>query len=242
MQKAIRTSCNAQKPIRIAVDGFSSTGKSTLAKDLARECNYLYIDTGAMYRTITLAMLREGIERPESLTEGEIEAFLNRHKVGFAQTEEGGQPQVTLDGVTVGNAIREPRVAEMVSTVAALPAVRVALVAQQRAIAEGVSVVMDGRDIGTVVFPDAEVKIFMTASPSVRAQRRYEELQEKGIAASYEAVLENLTKRDKADQDRVCDPLRKAEDAVEIDNSELNREQQLTQALTLVRARVAVEA
>lgn len=226
-----------KRGLTIAIDGLSSCGKSTFAKALAQELGYIYVDTGAMYRAVTLAFLRAGIQTPEQLSETEIESFLSKHTVSFV-CEEGKAPVVTLDGEPLGDEIRGSAVSSLVSPVAALPAVRRAMVAQQRVLGCEGGVVMDGRDIGQTVFPNAELKIFMVASDTVRAQRRFDELKAKGIAATYEEVLGNLRQRDQIDQTRVCDPMRKAPDAIELDNSEMTPAQQMEWILPIVQERL----
>lgn len=226
-----------KRGLTIAIDGLSSCGKSTFAKALAQELGYIYVDTGAMYRAVTLAFLRAGIQTPEQLSETEIESFLSKHTVSFV-CEEGKAPVVTLDGEPLGDEIRGSAVSSLVSPVAALPAVRRAMVAQQRILGCEGGVVMDGRDIGQTVFPNAELKIFMVASDTVRAQRRFDELKAKGIAATYEEVLGNLRQRDQIDQTRACDPMRKAPDAIELDNSEMTPAQQMEWILPIVQERL----
>ena len=226
-----------KRGLTIAIDGLSSCGKSTFAKALAQELGYIYVDTGAMYRAVTLAFLRAGIQTPEQLSETEIESSLSKHTVSFV-CEEGKAPVVTLDGEPLGDEIRGSAVSSLVSPVAALPAVRRAMVAQQRILGRGGGVVMDGRDIGQTVFPNAELKIFMVASDTVRAQRRFDELKAKGIAATYEEVLGNLRQRDQIDQTRACDPMRKAPDAIELDNSEMTPAQQMEWILPIVQERL----
>ncbi len=226
-----------KRGLTIAIDGLSSCGKSTFAKALAQELGYIYVDTGAMYRAVTLAFLRAGIQTPEQLSETEIESFLSKHTVSFV-CEEGKAPVVTLDGEPLGDEIRGNAVSSLVSPVAALPAVRRAMVAQQRILGREGGVVMDGRDIGQTVFPNAELKIFMVASDTVRAQRRFDELKAKGIAATYEEVLGNLRQRDQIDQTRACDPMRKAPDAIELDNSEMTPAQQMEWILPIVQERL----
>ena len=226
-----------KRGLTIAIDGLSSCGKSTFAKALAQELGYIYVDTGAMYRAVTLAFLRAGIQTPEQLSETEIESFLSKHTVSFV-CEEGKAPVVTLDGEPLGDEIRGSAVSSLVSPVAALPAVRRAMVAQQRVLGCEGGVVMDGRDIGQTVFPNAELKIFMVASDTVRAQRRFDELKAKGIAATYEEVLDNLRQRDQIDQTRACDPMRKAPDAIELDNSEMTPAQQMEWILPIVQERL----
>ena len=226
-----------KRGLTIAIDGLSSCGKSTFAKALAQELGYIYVDTGAMYRAVTLAFLRAGLQNPEQLSETEIEAFLSKHTVSFV-SEAGKAPVVTLDGKALGDEIRGSAVSSLVSPVAALPAVRRAMVAQQRILGREGGVVMDGRDIGQTVFPNAELKIFMVASDTVRAQRRFDELKAKGIAATYEEVLGNLRQRDQIDQTRACDPMRKAPDAIELDNSEMTPAQQMEWILPIVQERL----
>ena len=226
-----------KRGLTIAIDGLSSCGKSTFAKALAQELGYIYVDTGAMYRAVTLAFLRAGIQTPEQLSETEIESFLSKHTVSFV-CEEGKAPVVTLDGEPLGDEIRGNAVSSLVSPVAALPAVRRAMVAQQRILGREGGVVMDGRDIGQTVFPNAELKIFMVANDTVRAQRRFDELKAKGIAATYEEVLGNLRQRDQIDQTRACDPMRKAPDAIELDNSEMTPAQQMEWILPIVQERL----
>lgn len=226
-----------KRGLTIAIDGLSSCGKSTFAKALAQELGYIYVDTGAMYRAVTLAFLRAGIQTLEQLSETEIESFLSKHTVSFV-CEEGKAPVVTLDGEPLGDEIRGSAVSSLVSPVAALPAVRRAMVAQQRVLGHEGGVVMDGRDIGQTVFPNAELKIFMVASDTVRAQRRFDELKAKGIAATYEEVLGNLRQRDQIDQTRACDPMRKAPDAIELDNSEMTPAQQMEWILPIVQERL----
>lgn len=226
-----------KRGLTIAIDGLSSCGKSTFAKALAQELGYIYVDTGAMYRAVTLAFLRAGIQTPEQLSETEIESFLSKHTVSFV-CEEGKAPVVTLDGEPLGDEIRGSAVSSLVSPVAALPTVRRAMVAQQRILGREGGVVMDGRDIGQTVFPNAELKIFMVASDTVRAQRRFDELKAKGIAATYEEVLGNLRQRDQIDQTRACDPMRKAPDAIELDNSEMTPAQQMEWILPIVQERL----
>ena len=211
--------------ISIAIDGYSSTGKSTLARQLARELGYIYIDTGAMYRAVTLFALREGLigEEPD---EAALEKRLAGLEVGFERNGETGRSEVTLEGKNVEGEIRNLDVSRHVSQVAALRAVREKLVAQQQAMAAQGGVVMDGRDIGTVVLPGADLKIFMTASPEIRANRRYKELLDRGEQVRYEEVLQNVRDRDYIDSNREISPLRKAQDAIEFDNSDMGMEEQ----------------
>lgn len=215
------------KKITIAIDGYSSCGKSTMAKNLAREIGYIYIDTGAMYRAVTLYALRRGqITVNRTVKSIELEREMPLITVSFTINRETGQPDTLLNGENVEQQIRTMEVSNNVSQIAALPFVREALVAQQQRMGANKGVVMDGRDIGTVVFPDAELKIFVTASAEVRAQRRFDELKAKGISADYSDILKNVQERDYIDSHREVSPLRKASDAIELDNSQLTIDQQ----------------
>ncbi len=209
------------KRIVIAVDGYSSCGKSTMAKDLAKEIGYTYIDSGAMYRAVTLYCLQNGLFNGETINEEQLSVSLDSIDITFKINKETGRPDTYLNGVNVEKEIRGMEVANHVSSIAAIGFVRKAMVAKQQAMGNAKGVVMDGRDIGTVVFPQAELKIFVTASPEVRAQRRLDELAAKGESATFEEVLENVKKRDMIDTTRAESPLRKAEDALELDNSYL---------------------
>lgn len=215
------------KKITIAIDGYSSCGKSTMAKNLAREIGYIYIDTGAMYRAVTLYALRRGqITVNRTVKSIELEREMPLITVSFTINRETGQPDTLLNGENVEQQIRTMEVSNNVSQIAALPFVREALVAQQQRMGANKGVVMDGRDIGTVVFPDAELKIFVTASAEVRAQRRFDELKAKGLPANYDDILKNVQERDYIDSHREVSPLRKAPDAIELDNSQLTIDQQ----------------
>jgi cytidylate kinase len=207
------------KKIVIAIDGFSSSGKSTMAKDLAKEIGYTYIDTGAMYRAVTLYCIRTKLIENGRIDEKALQESLSDIRLTFRLNKDTGRPETCLNGVNVEKEIRSMEVADRVSSVAALGFVRRELVAKQQEMGKAKGIVMDGRDIGTVVFPDAELKIFVTASPEVRAERRMEELIAKGEKASYEEVLENVKKRDYIDSTREESPLRQAEDALVLDNS-----------------------
>ena len=217
----------------IAIDGHSSCGKSTLAKELAAALNYTYIDSGAMYRAVTLYFLEHQIDYSNTAA---VKTALQNIQIAFT----GGAKGVTtfLNGKDVEREIRQMRVSESVSQVSAISAVRRAMVQQQQALGQESGVVMDGRDIGTVVFPQAELKIFLTASIDIRAQRRYEELKAKGEIVDLETIKKNLSERDHIDSTREDSPLRQAEDAVLIDNSHLTRAEQLLIALDLVQERV----
>lgn len=215
------------KKITIAIDGYSSCGKSTMAKNLAREIGYIYIDTGAMYRAVTLyALRRDQITVNRTVKSIELEREMPLITVSFTINRETGQPDTLLNGENVEQQIRTMEVSNNVSQIAALPFVREALVAQQQRMGANKGVVMDGRDIGTVVFPDAELKIFVTASAQVRAQRRFDELKAKGLPANYDNILKNVQERDYIDSHREVSPLRKAPDAIELDNSQLTIDQQ----------------
>ena len=210
------------KKIIIAIDGFSSCGKSTMAKDLAKEIGYIYIDSGAMYRAVTLYCIENNLFDAENHINEE--SLMNQMKdihITFQLNAETQRPMTFLNGVNVEDKIRSLAVSSRVSPVAALGFVRKALVEQQQAMGKEKGIVMDGRDIGTAVFPDAELKIFVTASAEIRAQRRYDELKAKGQEASFEDILHNVEERDRIDQSREVSPLRKADDAILLDNSHL---------------------
>jgi cytidylate kinase len=207
------------KKIIVAIDGFSSCGKSTMAKDLARTVGYTYIDSGAMYRAVTLYVLRNGLFREGKVNEERLRAVIDRLEISFRVHPETGDTATYLNGENVENAIRQMEVATWVSQVAAIGLVRRALVAAQQAMGQAKGIVMDGRDIGTVVFPEAELKIFVTASAEVRAQRRVDELRARGQAVSFEEVLANVRQRDHIDMTRSDSPLYKANDAIELDNT-----------------------
>lgn len=210
------------RKITIAIDGFSSCGKSTMAKDLAREVGYVYVDTGAMYRSVTLFAMRNGLFGDDgSLLTDELQNRMGEINISFKINKETGHPDTYLNGENVEQQIRTMEVSAHVSQVAALPFVRAALVAQQQAMGKEKGIVMDGRDIGTTVFPDAELKIYVTASAEVRAQRRFDELRGKGMAADYNTILANVKERDYIDSHREVSPLRKADDAIELDNSHM---------------------
>ena len=210
------------RKIVIAIDGYSSCGKSTMAKDLAREIGYIYVDTGAMYRSVTLFAMRNGLfNADDTIKTDELEARMGEINISFKLNEQTGRPDTYLNGERVEDEIRTIEVSHHVSPIAALPFVRAALVANQQAMGREKGIVMDGRDIGTVVFPDAELKVFVTASAEVRAQRRYDELKAKGMDADYNDILKNVEKRDYIDSHREVSPLRKADDALELDNSHM---------------------
>lgn len=214
------------KKIVIALDGHASCGKSTMAKDLAREIGYTYIDTGAMYRAVTWYCLQNGFFRGDTIDEERLEEEINTIDIKLVFNPLTGCPDTFLNGEKVEKEIRGMEVSEKVSQVSTLPFVRKALVAKQQEMGKEKGIVMDGRDIGTVVFPDAELKVFVTASPEVRAMRRVKELEAKGEPVSFEQVLENVKKRDFIDSTRKEAPLRRAEDALLLDNSNLSPEEQ----------------
>ena len=211
--------------IIVAIDGFSSCGKSTIAKELARYAGYIYVDTGAMYRAVSLYAIRNGWITQTFINEEELQKHVHELKITF-KTDERGEQQTWLNGENVENSIRTLEVANGASRVSTLGFVRRELVRQQQLMGQEKGIVMDGRDIGTVVFPEAELKIYLTASPEVRARRRYDEMVEKGENPDYNEVLANVRERDHRDQNRSESPLKKADDAIEIDNSTLTREQQ----------------
>lgn len=210
------------KKIVIAIDGFSSCGKSTMAKDLAREVGYIYVDTGAMYRAVTLFAMRNDVFDAEgNIDETRLKALLPDVKLTFQLNNETKLPEVCLNGENVERYIRTLEVSQHVSPIAALPFVREKLVEQQQAMGKEKGIVMDGRDIGTVVFPNAELKIFVTASAEIRAQRRFKELEAKGMPANFDEILQNVEQRDYIDTHRETSPLRQADDALVLDNSHL---------------------
>ncbi|MDR0794631.1 MAG: (d)CMP kinase [Tannerella sp.] len=214
------------KRIVVAIDGFSSCGKSTMARNLAKTVNYTFIDSGAMYRAVTLYALCQGFFEQNRLNEERLREKIHTLDISFIRNPETGQNETFLNGENVENAIRSMEVANKVSRIAALSFVRSVLVVKQQELGKGKAVVMDGRDIGTVVFPEAELKIFVTALPEVRAQRRVDELSAKGLKVQFEEVLFNVCERDRIDTSRQDSPLRKADDAIELDNSYLTIDEQ----------------
>lgn len=225
--------------INIAIDGYSSCGKSTLAKAIAKELNYIYIDTGAMYRAITLFALQHGYIKPDGeLDESGLVHALDLVLIHFKYNTDVGQNETYLNGINVEREIRSLQVSNYVSRVSNVKEVRTKLVRLQRRMAESKGVVMDGRDIGTVVLPEAELKFFMTADNKVRAQRRYEELKGMGVQTTYEEVFRNVNSRDEYDSTREHDPLRKAEAAVVIDNSHLTIEEQFNYLMNQVMKKI----
>ena len=222
------------KKITVAIDGYSSCGKSTIAKELAKYAGYTYVDTGAMYRAVALSLREklkiERFERSSTYLKIEdINDLLANVKISFIQTEAG--QHVCLNGKDVERHIRTLEIGNLASQVSTIGAVRRHLVAEQQAMGRNKGIVMDGRDIGTVVFPDAELKLFLTASPEVRARRRYLELQAKGERPVYEEVLQDVQDRDYRDTHRAESPLRQADDAIVIDNSEMTREEQMQRVI-----------
>ena len=214
------------RKITVAIDGHSSCGKSTMAKDLAREVGYVYVDTGAMYRSVTLFALRNGLFDGAEINVEALRQRMDEIHISFKLNAETGRPDTYLNGELVEQEIRGMEVSNNVSPIAALPFVREAMVAQQQQMGKDGGVVMDGRDIGTVVFPDAELKVFVTASAEVRAQRRYDELKGKGMEADYEEILKNVQERDYIDSHREVSPLKQADDALLLDNSNMTISEQ----------------
>jgi len=214
------------KKITIAIDGFSSSGKSTMAKDLAHEIGYIYIDSGAMYRAVTLYSLERGLFQNGKINVKQLQKEISNIQISFQLNAKAKRPETYLNGINVEDRIRNMEVSSHVSPIATIDFVRTVMVAQQQEMGKSKGIVMDGRDIGTVVFPDAELKIFVTASPEIRAKRRYDELQEKGLKTSFNEILENVKQRDYIDQNRDISPLRKAEDAILLDNSSMTLFQQ----------------
>jgi len=226
------------KKINIAIDGYSSTGKSTIAKQLASKLGYIYVDTGAMYRAVTLFAMQKGYISKNSFDKKALIDNLNKISLSFKYKKDLGFAEMYLNGVNVEKQIRLLDVSDLVSTIAAIPEVRSKLVEQQQQMGKQKGVVMDGRDIGTVVFPDAELKIFMTASSDLRAKRRYNELLAKGEKVSLEKVKQNIEHRDKVDTTRDDSPLIRAKDAVLFDNSNLSKKEQFNKLLHLVKAKI----
>ena len=220
--------------IVIAIDGHSSCGKSTMAKSLAKKLGYIYIDSGAMYRAVTLYALRNGWINNGQPNSKKIIAGLKNLKITFRWDNETEKNTTFMNGENIEEEIRQLEVSRNVSPISTIPEVRHEMVKQQRENGKNKGIVMDGRDIGTVVFPDAELKIFMTASPKVRAQRRFDELKEKGLEVDFDEILKNVEERDQIDSSREVSPLKKADDALVLDNSNLTREEQLQWTLNKV--------
>ncbi len=219
------------KKIIIAIDGHSSCGKSTMAKQLAQKLTYIYIDSGAMYRVVTLVALRKGLIANGKPNVEKVISELKNINITFKWDEVEGKNTTFLNGENVEDEIRQLEVSQNVSPISTIAEVRAEMVKQQRRNAKNKGIVMDGRDIGTVVFPNAELKIFMTASPEIRAERRFKELAEKGDKVSFEEILKNVQSRDKIDSTRAVSPLKKADDALVLDNSNLTRAEQLNWAI-----------
>lgn len=222
------------KKITIAIDGFSSTGKSTLAKQIAKQLGYIYVDTGAMYRAVTYFAMRNNFVSETHLDADGLIKNLSNISLQFHFNEEVGFAEMYLNDENIEIAIRTIEVSRLVSKIAEISEVRAKLVEQQQKMGQNKSIVMDGRDIGTVVFPDADLKLFMTASPQTKAQRRFDELIEKGQQVTFEEVLQNVQERDYIDTHRDDSPLVKAEDAIEIDNSHLSKKEQFELVMELV--------
>lgn len=223
------------KRIIIAIDGHSSCGKSTMAKSLAKELGYVYIDSGAMYRVVTLHALRKGLIKNGKPDTEKVINELKNIKITFQWDDAAGKNTTFLNGENVEDEIRQLEVSQNVSPISTIAEVRTEMVKQQRENGKNKGIVMDGRDIGTVVFPNAELKIFMTASPEIRAQRRFLELKEKGLEVDFDDILKNVEGRDKIDSTREVSPLKKADDAIVLDNSNLTREEQLQWTLDRVK-------
>lgn len=227
------------KKITIAIDGYSSCGKSTMAKDLAKEIGYVYVDTGAMYRSVTLYALQHKLFNEDgSVKETELKEEMGNIHISFKFNQETGRPDCYLNGELVEKKIRSLEVSSHVSPIAAIGFVREELVAQQKKMGEAKGIVMDGRDIGTTVFPNAELKIFVTAGAEVRAQRRFDELKEKGMPADFNDILKNVEERDYIDTHREVSPLRKADDAITLDNSNLTIAEQKKWLMDLFQQKV----
>ncbi len=227
------------KKITIAIDGFSSCGKSTMAKDLAKKLGYVYVDTGAMYRAVTLYAMRNGLFNADgSVKTADLERQMNKINITFKLNKTAERPDTYLNNELVENDIRTLEVSNHVSQIAAVPFIREAMVAQQQRMGKDKGVVMDGRDIGTTVFPEAELKVFVTASAEVRAQRRYDELKEKGMPADFNDILKNVQERDYIDSHREISPLRKAPDAIELDNSHMTIAEQSAWLMEQVKQKI----
>ena len=227
------------KKITIAIDGFSSCGKSTMAKDLAKKLGYVYVDTGAMYRAVTLYAMRNGLFNADgSVKTADLERQMSKINITFKLNKTAERPDTYLNNELVENDIRTLEVSNHVSQIAAVPFVREAMVAQQQRMGKDKGVVMDGRDIGTTVFPEAELKVFVTASAEVRAQRRYDELKEKGMPADFNDILKNVQERDYIDSHREVSPLRKAPDAIELDNSHMTIAEQSAWLMEQVKQKI----
>ncbi|MVO07892.1 (d)CMP kinase [Flavobacterium sp. TP390] len=228
------------KKITIAIDGFSSTGKSTLAKQVAKELGYVYVDTGAMYRAVTYYAMLNNLVSEDFLDKESLVSQLSKIQLQFQFNPALGFAEMYLNGENVEQAIRTIEVSRNVSRIAEISQVRAKLVEQQQAMGKNKAIVMDGRDIGTVVFPDAELKLFMNASAETRAQRRFDELLEKGQSVTFDEVLQNVQQRDYIDTHREDSPLVKADDAIEIDNSAMSKKEQFELVMQLVAEKLSV--
>lgn len=228
----------SNKKIIIAIDGFSSTGKSTIAKQLAKHLNYIYVDTGAMYRAVTLYAMQNDIIDKNSFDKQQLINDLNLIQLSFTFNPALGFAEMYLNGVNVEKEIRSIEVSKLVSKVSEISEVRKKLVQEQQQMGKDKGIVMDGRDIGTVVFPDAELKLFMTASADKRAVRRYKELIDRGDNVKYDEILQNVQERDRIDSSRKDSPLVKAEDAIEFDNSDMGLNEQFERIMSLVNDRL----
>ena len=228
----------SNKRLTIAIDGHSSCGKSTVAKSLAKQLNYTYIDSGAMYRAVTLYCMRHDLIKDGEVNASELKSKFREIKIHFTFDENTQKYLTWLNNQLIEDEIRTIQVSDNVSIVSKIGFVREQLVAMQQEMGKQGGIVMDGRDIGTVVFPQADLKIFMTASVEVRANRRYKELLDNGDTVTYKEVADNIQKRDQLDENREISPLRKADDAITIDNSNLTREEQLEKILNLVNERI----
>jgi cytidylate kinase len=226
--------------ITIAIDGYSSCGKSTMAKAIAKKLGYRYIDSGAMYRSVTLFVQQHGmtLEELQAMTDDQLEAMLDHIRISFHINPDTGLSEIYLNEINVEKKIRDLKVSDWVSPVSAIPVIRHRMVALQQSYGKLKGIVMDGRDIGTKVFPNAELKIFMTAQKEVRAKRRFDELNQKGFMVTMDEVLKNIQDRDFTDTNRAESPLRKADDAVVLDNTALTEEEQLNFAMNLIHERV----
>nr|BFF38011.1 (d)CMP kinase [Tenacibaculum mesophilum] len=226
------------KKITIAIDGFSSTGKSTIAKQLAKELSYIYVDTGAMYRAVTLYAMQHGYISENHFNSEDLVADLPNISLSFTFNEELGFAEMFLNGTNVEKEIRSIEVSKLVSKVAEVSEIRKKLVREQQEMGKNKGIVMDGRDIGTVVFPNAELKLFMTASADKRATRRYKELIDRGDKVNYEEILQNVQERDRIDSTREDSPLVMADDAIEFDNSDMGLKEQFERIMSLVNTRI----
>ena len=226
------------KKIIIAIDGFSSTGKSTIAKQLAKKLEYIYVDTGAMYRAVTLYAMQQNYVSETLFNPNDLVADLDNISLSFTFNEQLGFAEMFLNGINVEKEIRTIEVSKLVSKVAAISEIRKKLVKEQQEMGKNKGIVMDGRDIGTVVFPNAELKLFMTASADKRATRRYKELLDRGDKVKYEEILRNVQERDRIDSTREDSPLIKADDAIEFDNSDMGLKEQFERIMSLVNARI----